>query len=185
MDDVEALLEVLVAQEETLQFTRFNAALALDLGLRLVAVAGALGRPVAVDIHANGALLFHHAMDGCTPDHAFWLARKRRVVQRYARSSLYMGRCYRRRGTSFEAHTGLDPHEYGAKGGGFPLRVKACGQIGCITVSGLSEEEDHALVAGVLGDMLGLAPAPADAGGMAALTRKFGLLAAEAGRRRG
>ncbi|MGH8853804.1 MAG: heme-degrading domain-containing protein [Telluria sp.] len=184
MEDVEALLEELMAQENILQFKTFNSAGALELGLRLVELAGAMGRPIAVDIHANGTLLFQHAMDGCTPDHACWLARKRRVVQRYARSSLYMGRCYRRRGTSFEAHTGLDPHEYAAKGGGFPLRVRACGQIGCITVSGLSEEEDHALVAGVLGAMLGLPPPPAQAGGIAALTRTFWLLAAEAGERR-
>lgn len=177
MNVVEALLDELLTQEEILQFPTFNAALALELGLRLVGVAGTLGRPIALEIQANGALLFHHAMDGCTLDHAFWLARKSRVVQRYARSSLYMGRCYMKRGTSFEAHTGLDPHEYGARGGGFPLRVRACGLIGCITVSGLSEEEDHALVTGVLGNMMGLPPAPEDVDGIAALARNFGLLA--------
>lgn len=181
MDDLKRQLEQLLTHEETLQLPSFSAAAALDLGLRLVAVAAALGRPVAVEIHVNGALLFHHAMDGCTPDHARWLARKRQVVQRYARSSLYMGRCYQARGTSFEAHTGLDPQEYAAKGGGFPLRVRACGQIGSIGVSGLSEEEDHALVAGVLGNLLGLPPGPEDSGGLAGKVREFSLLAAGLG----
>lgn len=185
MDDAANTLKHLLAQESSLQLASFSAAAALDLGLRMVAVAAAAARPIALDIHANGALLFHHAMDGCTPDHACWLTRKRRVVQRYARSSLYMGRCYQLRGTSFEAHTGLDPHEYGAKGGGFPLRVRSCGMIGCITVSGLSEEEDHALVAGVLENLLGLSTVVPAGGSVAALTERFRLAAAGLGQQRG
>ena len=184
MDDAANTLEHLLAQESSLQLASFSAAAALDLGLRMLAVAATAARPVALDIHANGALLFHHAMDGCTPDHACWLARKRRVVQRYARSSLYMGRCYQARGTSFAAHTGLDPQEYGAKGGGFPLRVRSCGLIGCITVSGLSEEEDHALVAGVLENLLGLSTGAPAGGSVAALTERFRLAAAGLGQQR-
>ena len=185
MNDAACSLEHLLAQESSLQLPSFSATAALDLGLRMIAVAAAAGRPVALDIHANGALLFHHAMDGCTNDHACWLARKRRVVQRYARSSLYMGRCYQLRGTSFEVHTGLDPHEYGAKGGGFPLRVRSCGLIGCITVSGLSEEEDHALVAGVLENLLDLSSVVPAGGSVAALTEGFRLAAAGLGQQRG
>lgn len=155
MEDQQLLAAELLLQEQALQFASFGNELALDVGLRLIDAARRGGKPIAADISRNGTQLFFHAMAGTTPDHIEWIARKNRVVQRYCHSSLYMGVCYRARGTTFEEHTGLDPQRYAAAGGAFPMLLKGGVCIGTITVSGLSQEQDHALVVGVLRDLAG------------------------------
>lgn len=45
---------------------------------------------------------------------------------------------------------GLNPRDYVAAGGSFPVRVNGVGLIGAITVSGLPQREDHQLVVEVL-----------------------------------
>ena len=144
------LLAELLRQEDELQFDAFTHATALDLGLRLVHAAQAAGQAVMVDIQRGDLQLFQHAMAGTTPDNADWIRRKNNVVRRFAHSSFYMGTLYRSRGTSFEAHTGLDTHEYAAHGGAFPLLIRQVGMVGTITVSGLPQAQDHALVDAVL-----------------------------------
>ena len=155
MEDQQLLAAELLQQEQALQFVSFGNQLALDAGLRLIEAAKRADKPIAVDISRNGAQLFFHAMAGTSPDHIEWIARKNRVVQRYSHSSLYMGACYRARGTIFEAHTGLDPRVYAAVGGAFPMLLKGGICIGTITVSGLSQEQDHALVVDVLRQLAG------------------------------
>ena len=157
MNEFEQLKSALAADEARLQLSAFSNADALTLGLSLVRMAQQQGKPIAVLIRRNGVQLFAHAMDGCSADHAHWLARKCRVVQRYGHSSYYMGVAYRARGTSFEAHTGLDSTRYAAKGGAFPLLLRGTGMVGVVAVSGLSEQDDHALVVQALEQLLGAA----------------------------
>ena len=52
----------------------------------------------------------------------------------------------------------LDPRDYTAHGGCFPIRVRGTGMVGTVTVSGLPQKEDHALVVETLGQVLGLSP---------------------------
>lgn len=154
MDELEKLKSALAADESRLQLRAFSNADALAVGTTLIRLARQKGKPVAVVIRRNGELVFAHAMDGCSADNAEWLDRKCRVVQRYGRSSYYMGVAYRARGTTFEAHTGLDTRQYAAKGGAFPLLLKGTGMVGVVAVSGLSEEDDHALVVQALGELV-------------------------------
>lgn len=150
MQEELALLEELGRQEEVLQFDSFSNEDALALGLRLVEYARQNGKAVTVDITRNGHQLFHHAMAGTTPDNAAWVRRKNNVVQRYGRSSFYMGTQYRSKGKTFEEHSGLDFAEYAAHGGAFPILLKGTGPVGTITVSGLPQREDHELLIAVL-----------------------------------
>ncbi|WP_394790854.1 heme-degrading domain-containing protein [Rhodoferax sp.] len=154
MDAEKTLLQELLRQEETLQFSKFSNATALDLGLGIVHAAQRAGQAVMVDIRCGDLQLFQHAMEGTTPDNTDWVRRKVNVVRRFAHSSFYMGTLYRSKGTDFDTATGLDPREYAAHGGAFPIYVRGAGIIGTVTVSGLPQADDHALAVAVLQTML-------------------------------
>jgi uncharacterized protein (UPF0303 family) len=139
-------LAELAAQEERLQFTHFDNDDALELGSRLVQAARAIDAPVAIDIARNGHVLFHVALPGATPDNDGWIARKSRVVQRFGHSSLYVRTQCEVDGTSLEHTYGLDPRDYAAHGGAFPIIIRGVGPIGIVVVSGLPQLEDHKLV---------------------------------------
>ncbi|MFI6344412.1 heme-degrading domain-containing protein [Streptomyces sp. NPDC050560] len=144
--DHAAELAELAAQEEHLVLPGFGPDDAWRLGTLLVDLAKGRGAPVAIDIHHGAQQLFHAALPGATPDNAEWIARKRRVVERYQQSSYRVGTHHRARGTTFEEATRLDPAVYAAHGGSFPLRVRGTGVVGAVTVSGLPQKEDHDLV---------------------------------------
>lgn len=146
----QALLSQLLEQEQDLQFDEFSNQMALDIGLRLVAAARGAGKAIMVDIRRDDLPLFQHAMHGTGADNADWIRRKNNVVRHSSHSSFYAGNYYRSIGTTFEEHWQLDPRDYAAHGGAFPLLVKGVGVVGTITVSGLPQAEDHALLVSVL-----------------------------------
>jgi uncharacterized protein (UPF0303 family) len=155
MESDQDLLQELLAQERELQLVRFDDDDALRLGLALVERAKAGGKAIAEDIRRNGQQLFHCALEGTSADNDAWIERKNRVVDRYGHSSYYVGTQFRTRGTTFEASSRLDPGRYAAHGGAFPIIVREVGVVGTVTVSGLPQEEDHALVVAVLREFLG------------------------------
>ncbi|MEW2076631.1 heme-degrading domain-containing protein [Streptomyces sp. NPDC012403] len=136
----------LEAQERRLVFQRFTYDDAWALGSLLVEMARERQAPVAIDIHRAGQQLFHAALPGSAPDNDAWIARKRRVVERYGSASYLVGARHRAKGTTFEASSRLDPDTYAAHGGSFPLTVEGVGVIGAVTVSGLPQLQDHELV---------------------------------------
>ncbi|MFJ8030095.1 heme-degrading domain-containing protein [Streptomyces sp. NPDC096032] len=139
-------VEELQEQERRLVFRRFTYDDAWALGSLLVELARERRAPVAVDIHRAGQQLFHAALPGSTPDNDAWIARKRRVVERYGASSYLVGARFRAKGTTFEDSSRLDPDTYAAHGGSFPVHVENVGVVGAVTVSGLPQLEDHRLV---------------------------------------
>lgn len=136
----------LEAQEQRLVFRTFTHDDAWALGSLLVELGRERRAPIAVDIHRAGQQLFHAALPGSTPDNDAWIARKRRVVERYASASYLVGSRFRAKGTTFEDSSRLDPDRYAAHGGSFPITVEGVGVIGSVTVSGLPQIEDHRLV---------------------------------------
>jgi uncharacterized protein (UPF0303 family) len=143
-------LSELAAQETELQLPGFDNDDAWALGAALVARAQADQLPVAIDISRHSHQLFHAALPGATPDNDTWIARKAATVHRFGHSSLYVGQKSREKGTTFEAEFGLDPAQYVAHGGGFPLIVAGVGPVGVVVVSGLPQVEDHAMVVAAL-----------------------------------
>ncbi|MGY0024272.1 heme-degrading domain-containing protein [Streptomyces sp. cg35] len=133
-------------QERRLVLDSFTYDDAWRLGSLLVELARERRAPVAIDITRGGQQLFHAALPGSTPDNDAWIARKRRVVERYQASSYLVGSRFRAKGTTFEDSSRLDPDTYAAHGGAFPLSVRGAGVVGVVVVSGLPQIEDHALV---------------------------------------
>jgi endoglucanase len=170
-DDPYVLLAQLARQEQLLQFETFDSDIALELGLRLVQAARAAGQAVTVDITQRGQCLFYHAMNGTPPDHAHWIWRKSKLVRRTGRSSSHVHMQATMSGAAIHAIPTLDPRQYAALGGAFPLTLRGSGVagatvagtsvagttvVGTITVAGLPGFDDHALVVGVLRDYLGV-----------------------------
>ncbi len=144
MDD--GLLARLVAEEQELVFPRFTSDDALAIGLSIVEAAKVRGVAIACDVSRSGQQLFHWSSDGCSPDHDQWLQRKTRVVQRFHMSSAQLGERLRANGLTLEARYGVSFAEYAPAGGAFPIRIRDVGVVGAVAVSGLSRDEDHALV---------------------------------------
>ncbi|MFD3502804.1 heme-degrading domain-containing protein [Streptomyces sp. NPDC058678] len=149
-------LEELEAQERRLVFRQFTYDDAWALGSLIVDLARERQAPVAVDIHRAGQQLFHAALPGSAPDNDAWITRKRRVVERYGSASYLVGARFRAKGTTFEESSRLDPDQYAAHGGSFPITVEGVGVIGAVTVSGLPQLQDHRFVVEALEQFLGL-----------------------------
>jgi uncharacterized protein (UPF0303 family) len=154
MEDYDQLLSELKHQEDELQFGEFTNDTALALGLRFVEAARKDNKALTIDICRNGQQLFHYAFAGTSADNDAWVKRKNNVVNRFGHSSYYMGTHHRARGTTFEEKSLLDPTEYAAHGGAFPIIIKNVGVVGTVTVSGLPQVEDHEMVVRVLREFL-------------------------------
>lgn len=154
MENFAELLQTLTQQEQELQFTAFSSDTALALGLKLVELAKAGNKIITINITINGKVLFHHAMQGASADQADWIRRKNNVVARFGRCSFYVGTDHKHRGVVFEDIKYLDPKDHAANGGAFPIAIRNTGIIGTVTVSGLRQAEDHALVVEALRSVL-------------------------------
>lgn len=144
--DVTATIAEVEAQEAELELTTFTHEQAWRLGSRLMELATQRELPVTVDIRKGTQQVFHAARPGTTPDNDSWIKRKVRVVYRFGASSYLVGLRARAKGTDFNADQGLLFQEYSAHGGAFPVRVTGVGIVGVVTVSGLAQQDDHALV---------------------------------------
>ena len=140
----EELIKELERQEQDLVFSRFDNEDAWRLGSLLVSMAA--GKPVAIDIRRGTQQLFHAALPGAVADNDRWIERKVRVVERFGASSYLIGRRLALKGQELDAGMGLDPADYAAHGGAFPIRIENVGIVAVVTVSGLPQAEDHALV---------------------------------------
>jgi uncharacterized protein (UPF0303 family) len=145
-------IKTLEAQEKDLRFDKFNEATALGLGIHLMTLAQADGLAVVIDIRTPDRTLFHVALPGTTPMNALWAKRKSAVVLAYHASSLLMGERMRAKGVDF-ARDGLDPAQFANHGGSFPIRAGGM-VVAAITVSGLPQLDDHALIIRAMAEFL-------------------------------
>lgn len=149
-------IERLAEQERRLQFTRFDAGTAWTLGIALRDAALARGVALAIEVRLAREAVFFHSMPGTTPENADWIRRKRNLVEMVQHSSYAVGRALEQSGHTLASKWGLPDRDYAAHGGGFPIVVQGVGCIGVVTVSGIPQREDHAMVAAALAGLLGL-----------------------------
>lgn len=144
--DVQALIAEVERQERDLRFATFTNDDAWELGSLLVRLATERGLPVTIDVRRGTQQLFHAARPGTVADNDTWVERKVRVVERFGTSSYLQGLRARAKGTTFAAVHDLPLQQYAAHGGAFPVHVEGVGVVGAVTVSGLPQADDHALV---------------------------------------
>jgi uncharacterized protein (UPF0303 family) len=154
-EDYAAQIAEIEEQEARLQFTRFTHDDARELGLLLVRLATERSHGVTIDITKGDQQVFHVALAGTTADNDDWVARKVRTVRRFAESSFLVGRRFKLAGKDFAESTGLSLSLFAAHGGCFPIVIRDAGPIGTVTVSGLPQADDHALVVEALELFLG------------------------------
>ena len=152
---MEALLKQLEQEERELQFDRFSNEDAIAIGLSLYETAKKNNLPVTIDVRRNGHQLFHLSMPGTSPDNDQWVARKVKLVNRMGMSSFRVGTLLRSQNTTLEDRFELSHYEYAAHGGCFPVILKDTGAVGTVTISGLAQEDDHAMVVNALRAYLG------------------------------
>ncbi len=143
-----------VCEETELQFKSFTNETALELGLLILDTAREKRKRVTIDIERHGQQLFHYAMEETTPDNDQWIIRKKNVVKRFNKSSYHVGLLLAKSGKSIADRYFVDPLQFSAHGGSFPIFIKDVGVVGAISVSGLPQEEDHRLVVGVIREYL-------------------------------
>lgn len=156
MNSTPQTLAELAKQEAYLQFECFTHEMAHDIGEKLYKLALKRQLPISIDITRNGQQLYHAALEGSQVDNDHWIKRKSNVVARFGISSHHMSLQLENQNKTLEQTYFLDPSEYAAHGGSFPIILKNSGVIGSITVSGLPSEQDHALVVEVLSAYLGV-----------------------------
>lgn len=143
------LLETLRQEEADYQFDEFTNNTAYELGSRIIEKAFRENKSIVVDIRKDGELLFYSRMNGTSSRNDEWVAWKNNVVRHFGHSSYYMHVSLKASNSTVEA-SGLDPNDYKAEGGSFPIIMKGQGVVGTMTVSGLAGNEDHAMIVDIL-----------------------------------
>jgi uncharacterized protein (UPF0303 family) len=142
-------LAAIARQEAELRFSSFDYDTAWRLGQSLRELALSRNQSLVIDIRRFGQPhqpLFYTALAGTTPDNPRWVQRKSNVVARFHRSSYAIGLGLEQTNRTFSERYNLPDADYAAHGGSFPIHITGSGIIGCITVSGLPQREDHSLV---------------------------------------
>jgi len=144
--DPAALLE----EEARLALPSLSEMDAIAIGQLLLARAMSRSLSVTIEVRRVGRVVFRAALPGTSPENDVWIGGKAAVVERFGHSTWLVRQRFLARGTTFEEATGLDRPAYAAHGGGYPLAVGGTGVVGVALVSGLPQEQDHALIVEVL-----------------------------------
>lgn len=154
MIKLEYNLTELREQEERLKFENFTNEMAMEIGLLIIKNAKKMNKSIIVDIRKANHQVFHYAMEGTTSDNNWWIIRKNNVVNRFSKSSLFIGIKLKLEEKSIEDKYLIDSKEYAPFGGAFPVNVEGVGIIGTITVSGMKQIEDHNIIIETLSQYL-------------------------------
>ncbi|KDQ20106.1 hypothetical protein BOTBODRAFT_51456 [Botryobasidium botryosum FD-172 SS1] len=155
------LLKEIAEQEATLRFPIFNAEIALDIGMGIRSrflndQSGKFtNRGIVIHISTfTDHTLFAAAVGNeaeIGPNCWYFVEGKKNIVKRFGHCSYFIGTQLAVHGETI-AMKDLHPPEYAPFGGAFPIWIKdvPSAPIGTIIVSGLEQENDHALVVDTL-----------------------------------
>ena len=148
-------LPIVAAQEEALQFEKFDYDDALIIGQKLIEKARqTYTKPIAVAIEIDNMEVFLSMMPGTNAENRNWMRRKVNSSKRSGISSLHL--CLQV-AYGVQNPDWLQREEaYVACGGCWPVRVKGEAPFAYILVSGLEHQWDHQIIVDVLSDYLGV-----------------------------
>lgn len=149
-------IERIGLQEQLLRFQAFGQQSAWEVGVALKARCEERGLSVTIEIRIARETVFLYAMPGAKPENADWARRKRNTVEMTGRSSYGVGLALKEQGETLQSLMGLERRDYASHGGAFPILHVEGGCLGVVTVSGLPERDDHALVVEELAHVLGV-----------------------------
>ena len=155
--NLESDLARLALQEQRLVCAGFDEGSAWELGMRIKALCDARRVAVAMEVRLAKETIFYYAMPGTSPNNADWVRRKRNTVELLHRSSYSVGLGYQKDGGSMEQKLGVPTRDFACHGGAFPIRVRGVGCVGVVTVSGVPQREDHAIVVQAMAELCGVA----------------------------
>jgi uncharacterized protein (UPF0303 family) len=157
-------LDEVIVKQTALQFLHFTFADAWIIGNLLRERLLPHTKPVVISILRSPPPL-HHVLfqtttgPGTAPDNDIWVARKARTVFRFGIPTWAMHVKFHGDEKAFAAKYGLGPEEaatYAIHGGAVPITVIGVeGVVAVVVVSGLKQDEDHAVVMEVLEDYAG------------------------------
>ena len=143
----------LQAEASALVFKAFDEDQAWQLGSHLVACARRDTLGVVINIRTANRTLFHASTPGSAALNDNWARRKSNAALMFAEASLLIGTRNRLKGQTL-VEQGLDLADYADLGGSVPICVAGVGMVAVVTVSGLPEREDHAMVVAAIRHML-------------------------------
>jgi uncharacterized protein (UPF0303 family) len=157
-------LDELRDQERRLVLPSLSENDAIDLGLLILQAAVARDLAVTIEIRRVGRIVFRAARTGTNAHNDMYVAGKARIVERFGHATLLERLRHEAEGTTFAEATSLAFPEYAPHGGGVPLIVAGTGPVGVAIVSGLPQQDDHALVVECLEAYLAGRRSPGSAG---------------------
>jgi uncharacterized protein (UPF0303 family) len=146
MSEAKVTLDEVIGHEKELVWSSFTNEMALELGNQLIELGRERSASITIDIMRHGHQLFHYSFSGTSPDNDQWVKRKTRVVNRFNKSSLRVGLELAEQQRTIEERYFVDAFEYSPHGGSVPITISNVGVVGTVTVSGLTQQEDHMLV---------------------------------------
>lgn len=159
MNDSDKMMQRLLKQESQLQFPAFSNADALAIGTMITQQSVSNNYPVVIDICRHGQTLYYFANTGSSPDNEEWVSRKKKLTNRFGHCSMLMRLKFKHYNPdSFHVNGVTLDSSYTLSGGCFPIYIKNTGPIGTITVSGLTDIDDHNLVVNAIAQHLNVSP---------------------------
>jgi uncharacterized protein (UPF0303 family) len=144
-EELKLEMQKITKQEATLVFGEFSKGDAWALGQQIRQRLLDIVAPAVIDIRLGDECLFYTSLEGATEANQDWARRKRNLVN-LVNSSSYLLSLQTKLGFDVVEAMGLDPRNYVAAGGCFPIHVINTGIVGTITISGLPERDDHRIL---------------------------------------
>ncbi len=129
-----------------IELDSFSNKIGMEMALKIVDLAKSRNQHIAVEVCRLNHTVFSYVDDMLPTNSNNWLRRKANVAKQFEESSLSLKIKMQDGNKSLASTFGLNEKDFVAKGGAIPIFVKHAGMIATITVSGLSDEEDHKII---------------------------------------